>query len=350
VRSLHSRLLACARAVVADAEPEPCSPEAIAAAEALLGRPLPPGYRAFLEEVGRITWPVQIGNVVDFAVEAAPWPAHFMPFADDGGGNLWGFDAQGKRGKELPIEFWDHEEPELVETSDGATKFEAWLEERVVVAESEMRDERRAAMGRRLDVHGCRAWAPDRAQIEEAENALGVSLPEDYRWLTSTFGSLAWPVRIVDAFSLHELTAAMRARCGKKAARAVAFAQEGDGAFVAFDRGGKLVGFGVQRPVPEALLDYLEDRLSHPSPMASVAAPEVEDVELALADSLIRRLVETHQLETTRGFDSDAVARRIADAWAAPARILAILMDRQDVNEVYVSEEDIAALQRELAR
>jgi hypothetical protein len=119
---------------------------------------------------------------------------------------------------------------------------------------------------------------------------------------------------------------------------------------VAFDRGGKLVGFGVQRPVPEALLDYLEDRLSHPSPMASVAAPEVEDVELALADSLIRRLVETEQLETTRGFDSDAVARRIADAWAAPARILAILMDRQDVNEVYVSEEDIAALQRELAR
>ena len=87
MRPLHRRLLDVARAGLGEAEPQPATLEEIAAAEAHLGRPLPPGYRAFLEEIGSVSWPLSIGNVLSFHLPDAPWPDHFVPFADDGGGS-----------------------------------------------------------------------------------------------------------------------------------------------------------------------------------------------------------------------------------------------------------------------
>jgi|GEM_PF-3158341 len=223
MRPVHRRLLGVARAVLGEVEPRPATPEQIAAAEARLGRPLPPGYRAFLAEVGWVSWPLVIGNLVDFEGD---WPAHLAVFADDGSGNVYGFDLRGKKGRELPIDFWDHEDPALDDEPGPPERFEDWLEERLG------EEEQRTAQ--------------------------------------------------------------------------------------------------AQGPAAE------------PPPEAS------EDEELALAERLIERLVASGQLETTRGFSSGAVARRMADVWASPARMLAILMDREDVIEVYVSEEELAALQAEL--
>jgi hypothetical protein len=47
-----------------------------------------------------------------------------------------------------------------------------------------------------------------------------------------------WPVRIADALELAALTAALLARWPKAAPRVIAFAEEGEGAFAAFDPGG----------------------------------------------------------------------------------------------------------------
>ena len=56
MRPVHQRLLDIALAALGEAAPIPATPEQIAAAEARLGRPLPPGYRAFLAEVGHTSW------------------------------------------------------------------------------------------------------------------------------------------------------------------------------------------------------------------------------------------------------------------------------------------------------
>jgi hypothetical protein len=348
MRPVHRRLLDVARAALCAADPSPATPEQLAAAEARLGRPLPPGYRAFLAEVGHVSWPLVIRNVVDFG--EGLWPAHFVPFADDGGGNLYGFDLRGKKGRELPIDHWDHEEPTVDDEPGPPERFQDWLEARLDEEVRRTVAERRDAVAARLGAnHVDDALAPDDAQITEVEGALGVTLPEDYVWFTSTFGALRWPVRIVDALSLADLTTELRERRPGEAGRVIAFASEGDSGFAAFDRHGRVRGFGLVRPAPGAFLDYLEDRLSH-APAAGPPPRAAEDEELALAERLLARLHETGQLETTRGFPAEAVARRIADAWGSPARILSILMDRADVIEVYVSEEELAVLQLDVKR
>lgn len=346
MRPVHRRLLDVARAALGEADPIPATPERIAAAEARLGRPLPPGYRAFLAEVGRVSWPLTIGNVVDF--DEGPWPAHLAVFAMDGSGNCHGFDLRGRKARELPIDYWDHEDPEVDDEPGHSERFEDWLEERIDDEVRRTVAERRDALAARLGAaHVDDAFTPDRAQISEVEGALGVTLPGDYVWFTTTFGALRWPVRIVDALSLGELTAELRERWPKERGGVVAFASEGDSGYAAFDRQGRVRGFGLGRPAPSGFLDYLEDRLSH-APDAAAPPRVAEDEELALAERLLARLRESGQIETTRGFPPGAVARLIADAWAWPARILGILMDRADVIEVYVSEEELAALQRDV--
>lgn len=248
MRLIHRRLLACAKRIFAEIEPRPETPERIAAAEARLGRALPPGYRSFLEEVGSVALPIAIGNVIDFVVKDSPWPDWFVPFADDGGGNHHGFDLRSKkRGRELPIDFWDHEEPALEDEPGPPQKFEAWLEEQVRESEEEAREEQQ------------------RAEAQKREEA---------------------PKRTVAA---------------KRAAN------------------------------------------------PSLPAEAAEDDDGQRARELLRRLRESGQIETTRGFDSGTVADAIADAGSTPEQVLDILLDRQDVIEVYASEEEIAALQQEIA-
>ncbi len=51
-----------------------------------------------------------------------------------------GLRSPGGEGPDLPIDFWDHEEPELEATAGSGDAFEAWLEARVDAAEAESRE------------------------------------------------------------------------------------------------------------------------------------------------------------------------------------------------------------------
>lgn len=127
---LHTRLLDAARRTLGAAVPSPEPPARIAAAEARLGRPLPPGYRRFLEEVGAARWPLRIENVATF--ESGPVPDYFVPFASDYGERVYGFDLRGGAGAELPIDFLDFDTDELDEAPGPAMPFEEWLAARIV--------------------------------------------------------------------------------------------------------------------------------------------------------------------------------------------------------------------------
>jgi hypothetical protein len=197
---------------------------------------------------------------------------------------FWSRRLRGKQGRELPIDHWDHEEPEADDEPGPPERFqEARLDEEVRRTVAARRD----AVAARLGAHHVDdAFTPDSAQITEVEGALGVTLPEDYVWFTSTFGALRWPVRLVEALSLADLTAGLRERRPGEADRVIAFASEGDSGFAAFDRHGRVRGFGLARPAPGAFLDYLEDRLSH-APAAGPPPRAAEDGEQALAERLL---------------------------------------------------------------
>ncbi|MDP2316815.1 MAG: SMI1/KNR4 family protein [Pseudomonadota bacterium] len=126
---VHVRLLDHARRALGKATASPEPPDGIAAAEARLGRPLPPGYRRFLEEVGKARWPLRIENVATF--EGGPWPEYFVPFASDYGELVYGFDLRGGDGADLPIDFLDFETDELDEDPGPAVPFEDWLAARI---------------------------------------------------------------------------------------------------------------------------------------------------------------------------------------------------------------------------
>jgi hypothetical protein len=346
MKALHRSLVEIAAASLDGFEPRPESPERIALAEERLGGPLPRGYRAFLEEIGSVSWPLSIGNVIDF--ERGPFPDFFVPFADDLGGNYHGFDLRARKGRELAIDFWDHEEPELDEEPAVVGTFDDWLAGVVGDVIRAREEERKARIAQQIGPHVVTSFAPSREQVAEVEAALGASLPLDYVWFTTSIGSTPWPVRIADALELEAKAEAFRRKFPRAPRRAIAFAEEPGGGWAAFDKGGVVRGFGVARPAPPAFLDYLEDRMSHAPDV--VPSKSSEDPEIDLALSLIHRLREEDLLETTRGFDPAAVAPAIADAWPRPSRIVDILMDRADVVEVYASEDDVAAIVAELSK
>jgi hypothetical protein len=345
---LHRRLLAVQRATIPEAEPVPASPAEIAAAAELLGRPLPPGYRRFLEEVGRVFLPVDIHPLADHA-SGGDWPPWFVPFAGDLSGNYWGFDIRRKRGKELPIEFWDHEEPEMEDAPSDPTPFEEWLEEQIATEEATLLERRREALLDALPHRDPYAFTPERDQVREVEAALGMALPLDYVWFTTTVGSIAEPVRVVDALELAALTEAMRAT-HHRAGKLVAFAEEGPGRYAAFARGGAVRGLGIKLPASSTFLTYLEDRVARrveESPNLAArpkGSPPRDDESLAeeRAARLLDSLISSGALETTRGFPRRDVARSVAAAWARPARILSLLEERDDVVEIFVSEDELA--------
>ena len=345
---LHLRLLELQRAAIPDAEPAPASAAEIAAAEELLGRPLPPGYKRFLEEVGRVFLPVDIGTPATHAT-GGDWPSWFIPFAGDLSGNYWGFDLRRKRGKELPIEFWDHEEPELEDEPGEPTRFEDWLEEQMMTEEASLLAQRRAALLNALPQRDHYAFTPEPDQVAEVEAALGLKLPLDYVWFTTTVGSIEAPVRVVDALELSTLTEAMRG-AHPASRKLVAFAEEAPGTYAAFARGGAVQGVGLDQPVPSGFLAYLEDRIARSAaepkqaPRPKASPPRDEEALLAeRAGRLLADLIASGALETTRGFPLQTVALSVAAAWRRPARILALLEDREDVVELFLSEEELAA-------
>ncbi|MDP2304933.1 MAG: SMI1/KNR4 family protein [Pseudomonadota bacterium] len=126
---LHLRLLEQTRRALGEATASPEPAERIAAAEARLGRPLPPGYRRFLEELGPSFWPLRIENLAMFG--GGPWPEYFVPFASDADGLVYGFDLRGGGAADLPIDSLDLEADELDEHPCPAIPFEDWLAARM---------------------------------------------------------------------------------------------------------------------------------------------------------------------------------------------------------------------------
>ena len=77
-----------------------------------------------------------------------------------------------------------------------------------------------------------------------------------------------------------------------------------------------------------------------PRPKASPS--QDEDTLLAeRAARLLADLIASGALETTRGFPLQTVALSVAAAWRRPARVLALLEDREDVVELFLSEEEL---------
>jgi len=87
---LHRNLLAALRKRHRDFEPSPESRARLLETEKFardlahrggVRFPLPDDYVAFLRELGRVPWPMDIGNILDF--RSNQWPVGFVAFARD---------------------------------------------------------------------------------------------------------------------------------------------------------------------------------------------------------------------------------------------------------------------------
>ena len=264
------------------------TPGAIRSVETRLGVPLPKTFKQFLEQVGSASWPVDI-----YSAEAlAPCPPdlerpqHLIAFATDGGGNDWCFDTRQLQDHEYSIVFWDHEEPpdaQELEEQGPSTPFDEWLEE--LVSNRLNDDERDALAERRQHIETALArhretntwpWAPSEEDIATVEASIGFALPKDYVWFTTTLGSTAWPLEIVDALEMGRLTEEMRHRFPTLKATVVAFGRETDGTFVGFQNDGRPVAVGGHAIGDRSFFDFLERRIkersqSQPGPKDDIA-------------------------------------------------------------------------------
>ena len=401
MKRVHERLLAVGRGTIGDQEPRPEPSARVAAAAKSLGGELPAGYRAFLEEVGSTRWPLTIGNVVDLTDDELP--AFLVPFASDLHGNVYVFDTRERRDGECGIVFIDHEIgwPDPDEGDDPAEPhpFSDWLEGHVTQAERDAHAERRERVFARLAAHTDDPYVPSVEEAREAGKRLGVTLPEDYVQVTARLGSVTWPVQVVDALDLGSATAAMHTSGVKPPGALVAFAHEHGKGWVAFDARGRVHGFRCEREAPADFLDYLEDRIAQPptppapppaprpGPAKASAAPaaataptrrrspapaagrttaspppspsaargvllgssdhddeEEGDPELAAAHRLLDRMRAEGLLETTRGFNASQIAHALAAQELSGTNVLEFLLERDDVSEVFASEEEIDAL------
>lgn len=151
----------------------------------------------------------------DSIAQARTWPgmpSHLVPFAGDGGGNYWCFDTRLCVDGEYPIDFWDHELPDESAADGPPTRvgetFAEWLEGWIERDRRESRRrstaQRREALAERLSPYlpAHPAYAPDADEIAQVEPRLRFPLPAGYRWFTSRFGAVSFPVSIADALDL----------------------------------------------------------------------------------------------------------------------------------------------------
>jgi hypothetical protein len=282
MKPLHQRLLEAIRARHPSFAPAPESAERIARAEARLGGTLPADYGAFLSELGRVPWPMQIGNVLDF--KANDWPPMFVPFALDQA-QAHGFFLKPRRARfpglaaelrERAAELEDdvkaaREEGELSDEDDDERLAEA------AALRAEARHERRN--GARVP-----ATKPKLLRIE--------CVPLDSRELRN--------------FSLDE--------------------RDAPNPF------GSWLAAAVRAKLQAEQLASLPD------------APEDTDARAhARVLDLLDRLVETGRLEVVGGFDEEAAASLLAPALDDAERMLALLVELPGVDEVFVSEEELQA-------
>ncbi|AKT37572.1 SMI1/KNR4 family protein [Chondromyces crocatus] len=356
MRRAHVLLVEKNQALLGSFAPKPATADQIGEIERLLGRPLPPSYRAFVEELGHVAWPLEI--FVASQQPEASLPKHLIAFADAGEGCYHCFDLRtepepwGEKAQEMGITFWNPEEPEEEDEdiSPSAEPFSEWLDEQIdeaLWAEVEARREK-LAEALAPNAEGARALSLEEAQ--HVAEQLGVELPADYLWFTTTLGSISKPVKIVDAAALASLTGAMRRDHPRVPGGLVAFALERPGRYAAFTREGRISWVGgatagkKATPEPElSFTDYLERVLTmKPSEGAQEAEP-VQDPVVA-SKRFLQMLLDKELIEVEPTFEIDEAAEQLAAARLSPRRLIGWLMDRRDIAEVFVSDDELMAL------
>ncbi len=297
MKKLWQRLLDENRKRDARPAPAPDAPERIAATEAWLRVPLPDDYRAFLGEVGRVTWPMEIGNVLDF--KAQDWPPGFVPFARDDAmahGFLLKprrveFDdlAKDLRSKAAELdddlaaarEKGDRPEEELEEIEAEASAF------RREADEIDERAAERAARPKTNDLRIDMVSLTDRELME-----LGPDEEDD----VTPFSS--W----------------------------------------------------LEHAMEDAIADEKYELARRATPPPSEPETETgEDGALRRALDLVDRLVAAEQLEVGAGFDDTACAAALVPVFGDASQILDVLVELPGVEEVFASEDDVESLLSSLA-
>jgi hypothetical protein len=257
----------------------------IVTAEALLGIELPVSYKRFATELGRVFWPVEIFAPKDLRRSDGRFgqPSFLVAFATDGGGNDWCFDTRRLFDGEYSIVFWDHEEPtsEVEEPASAIGGFAEWLEtlvhERSAEDEAAARKEQRDRLDDLLRPRfgGVFPYTPSEDEVRGAEASLGVTLPQDYRWFTQSYGGIQWPLAISDALDVAELRSRMRDQI--PGAQLLPIATDGHGVFYGFLKGSDevhcLSAKGLE-PTRKTFLEWIEEQIADRAHKDRVAALE----------------------------------------------------------------------------
>ena len=292
----HQKLLLAIRERHPDFQPSPESPERLKATEAfardLAGRgsvrfPLPNDYLAFLRELGRVPWPMEIGNVLDF--RANDWPTGFVAFARD---------VQVAHGFLL--------RPRGDGDEDWPTDKD--LENRAEQLDGEAGD----ARGEDARTKRAEAAAVRRQAVELAARQARLQKRE-------------------------RTTKDLRIEAVPLATREL---REFDP-----DDGDDLSVFADWLDFQMATAELREKSAREAPPPAAASATEGDDgFALQQALDLVDRLVAMKLIEVGEGFDEDASARRLASVSRSAERVLEVLVELPGVEEVFASEDDIESL------
>jgi hypothetical protein len=280
--------------------PAPDAPERIAATEAWLRVPLPDDYRAFLAEVGRATWPMEIGNVLDF--KANDWPPGFVPFARDE------TMAHGFLLKPRRVEF------------EGLAKDlrmrAASLEEDVAEAREEEAE-------------------PDEVGLEEIEAEARAFRDEADEIDERAAERAARPKTLDLRIDMVSLTERELFELGP-------------------DEEDEVLPFSswLEHTIEDALRDEQYELARRATPPPSEPEPETETEEQAAlhrALDLVDRLVAAEHIEVSPAFDDTACATALLPVLGDAAQILDVLVELPGVEEVLASEDDVESLLSSLA-
>jgi hypothetical protein len=294
---LHQKLLVAIRERHADFQPSPESPERLKETEAFArdladrGRvrfPLPDDYLAFLRELGRVPWPMEIGNVLDF--RANDWPTAFVAFARDARvahGFLLRHRGDGDENWPTVKDFENR--AEQIEWEIGGARGEEAKSKRA-----------EAAALRRQGVE----LAARQAKLQKQERTT-----KDLRIETVPLATR----------ELREFDP---------------------------DDGDDLSVFAhwLEFQMTSAELREKSAREAPPPTVAASASEGDDAVALQQALDLIDRLVAMELIEVGEGFDEDASARRLVSASREAERVLEVLVDLPGVEEVFASADDIESL------
>jgi hypothetical protein len=270
--------------------PEPA--ERIAAAAAWLRVPLPDDYRAFLSEVGRVSWPMEIGHVLDF--KAKDWPPAFHPFARDGD-SAYGFLLAPRR-------------VELVDLVHDLRSRAAMLDDDLEEAREEGTIDEDAIEEIEAEAEALRREADE---IDE-DNAARAAKPKTLDLRIDTVSLEARELPGLDPDDEDEVLP---------------------------------FRFWLEHAIDDALLTEKMEAARRDAPPVEEPARETEEqAAVRRALDLVDRLVAAGHLEVAPDFDDVACAAALAPVLGDAERILEVLLVVPGVEEVFASEDEVESL------